>query len=291
MIKILKKFLEYLTNQKNYSVNTCRAYERDIKQFIVFIKSSKLRSFQDVGDYTFIKYLSQLKEKEYAERSIARKVASLKAFFKFLQNRRLIKANPSLLLYSPKTHERLPDFLTLEETERILDSVKVKKWQDFRDKAILELLYSTGMRLGELTALRIGDINLPDEVLKIKGKGKKERIVPIGKPSLDALLDYLEKKPKKREERVFLNKYGKPISERGVERIIKKYVKKTGLGKQITPHTFRHTFATHMLDRGADLRTVQELLGHERITTTQIYTHLTMEKLKEFYIKAHPRAR
>jgi site-specific recombinase XerD len=222
MIKILKKFLEYLTNQKNYSVNTCRAYERDIKQFIVFIKSSKLRSFQDVGDYTFIKYLSQLKEKEYAERSIARKVASLKAFFKFLQNRRLIKANPSLLLYSPKTHERLPDFLTLEETERILDSVKVKKWQDFRDKAILELLYSTGMRLGELTALRIGDINLPDEVLKIKGKGKKERIVPIGKPSLDALLDYLEKKPKKREERVFLNKYGKPISERGVERIIKK---------------------------------------------------------------------
>jgi len=152
-------------------------------------------------------------------------------------------------------------------------------------------LYSTGIRVGELTSLKIGDIDFFQELIKVKGKGKKERIVPIGSYALKALIEYIEKRPDKKEKNVFLNKYGKPLTERSVERIIDKYSKKAGIGKKITPHTFRHTFATHMLDRGADLRTVQELLGHERITTTQIYTHLTVEKLKEFYNKTHPRAR
>ena len=145
--------------------------------------------------------------------------------------------------------------------------------------------------MGELTALRSGDINIIEEMIKVRGKGKKERIVPVGKPAMEALAAYLEKRPGNREDRLFLNKYRKPLTDRSVERIVRKYSAAAGIKSGITPHTFRHTFATHLLDRGADLRTVQELLGHEQITTTQIYTHLTVERLKDFYNKAHPRAR
>ena len=291
MKKLLNKFLEYLTHQKNYSYHTLKSYREDIEQFIDFLKKKKISSFEKVDYYTFLEFLSFLKNENYSETTISRKVASLKSFFKFLTGSNFINSNPAILISSPKTPERLPEFLSVEEVEKILNIPAGKNWASLRDKAILELLYSTGIRVGELVSLEIGDINFIEEIIKVRGKGKKERIVPVGKPALNALIDYIEKRPNKKEKKLFLNKYGKPLTERSVERIIEKYRKISGIDKKITPHTFRHSFATHMLDRGADLRTVQELLGHERITTTQIYTHLTVEKLKEFYNKTHPRAR
>lgn len=291
MRALLNKFLDYLYLQRNSSPNTIKSYKRDILQFINFLKKRKIKSFNSISYDILLLYLGFLRNSGYSENTIGRKVASLKSFFKFLTNRKLIKANPVVLLTSPKKAEKLPDFLTVEEMEKILNTPSEKNWQCLRDKAILELLYSTGIRVGELTSLRIGDIDFFQEILKVKGKGKKERIVPVGRYALNALIEYTEKRPPARGQFVFLNKYGKRLTERSVERIIDKYAKKAGIGKKITPHTFRHTFATHMLDRGADLRTVQELLGHERITTTQIYTHLTVEKLKEFYNKTHPRSK
>ena len=291
MKEILSKFLEYLEYQKEYSSNTLKAYETDILQFLNFLKKGKIRSFKEVEYRVFLDFISSLKSDErYTEKSIARKVASIKAFFKFLYSRRLIKNNPALLLYTPKVPEKLPDFLSEEEVVKIIESPQGKSWQVLRDRAILELLYSTGIRVGELVSLTLKDINFVDETIKVKGKGKKERIVPVGTPAMKALIEYIERKPYSRVDAVFLNKYGKTLTERSVERLVDKYSKRAGIGKKVTPHTFRHSFATHMLNRGADLRTVQELLGHERITTTQIYTHLTLEKLREFYNKAHPRA-
>jgi len=291
MKEMLSKFLEYLEYQKEYSSNTLKAYETDILQFFKFLKNKKIRSFKEVDYRFFLDFISSLKaDEKYTEKSIARKVAGIKAFFKFLYRRRLIKNNPALLLYTPKVPEKLPDFLSEEEVVKIIESPKGSSWQVLRDRAILELLYSTGIRVGELVSLTLKDINFVDETIKVKGKGKKERIVPVGTPAMKALIEYIEQKPYSKVDAVFLNKYGKTLTERSVERLVDKYSKRAGIGKKVTPHTFRHSFATHMLNRGADLRTVQELLGHERITTTQIYTHLTLEKLREFYNKAHPRA-
>lgn len=291
MRDILKKFLEYLEHQKNYSENTLKAYDTDITQFIRFLKKKRKKMFKEVEYKDFIGFLSYLKaEDRYTEKSISRKVASIKAFFKFLAKRKLISVNPALLLYTPKVPEKLPSFLSEEEVIKIIQAPSGNSWQMLRDKAIIELLYSTGIRVGELTSLAIKDINFLEETVKITGKGKKERVAPVGTPAIKALTEYLEIRPSGQTNYVFLNKYGKPLTARSVERLVEKYTKKAGIGKKVTPHTFRHSFATHMLERGADLRTVQELLGHERITTTQIYTHLTLEKLREFYNKAHPRA-
>ncbi|MGI6595436.1 MAG: tyrosine recombinase XerC [Elusimicrobia bacterium] len=291
MRDILKKFLEYLEHQKNYSENTLKAYDTDITQFIRFLRKKRKKTFKEVEYKDFIGFLSYLKaEDRYTEKSISRKVASIKAFFKFLAKRKLISVNPALLLYTPKVPEKLPSFLSEEEVIKIIQAPSGNSWQMLRDKAIIELLYSTGIRVGELTSLAIKDINFLEETVKITGKGKKERVAPVGTPAIKALTEYLEIRPSGQTNYVFLNKYGKPLTARSVERLVEKYTKKAGIGKKVTPHTFRHSFATHMLERGADLRTVQELLGHERITTTQIYTHLTLEKLREFYNKAHPRA-
>ncbi len=291
MRKVLVRFLEYLEHQKNYSFHTLRAYETDILQFIQFLKKNKKASFKEINYRVFLDFISYLKtEARYTEKSISRKVASIKAFFKFLYSRRFIKNNPALLLYTPKVPEKLPEFLSEKEVIKIIEAPEGTSWQIKRDRAILELLYATGIRVGELVSLTVKDINFIDETVKVMGKGKKERIVPVGGPAMKSLIAYIEARHNSRSEKVFLNKYGKPLTERSVERLVEKYSKKAGIAKKVTPHTFRHSFATHMLERGADLRTVQELLGHERITTTQIYTHLTLEKLREFYNKAHPRA-
>jgi tyrosine recombinase XerC len=288
----LNKFLDYLENQKNYSKHTIKSYKKDISQFIEFLKEKKISDFENVEYEDFINFIGKLKSSNLKEKTIGRKVASLKSFYKFLVMRKYIKKNPTLLIKSPKIPERLPNFLTYNEILKILEiPFNKKNWQFLRDKAILEVLYSTGIRVGELVNLKLDDINFVDEVIKVKGKGKKERIVPIGKFALNCLIEYIEKRPNKKEKFLFLNKYGKKLTERSVERLVKKYSLLSGINKNVTPHTIRHTFATHLLDRGADLRTVQELLGHERITTTQIYTHLTVGKLKELYEKFHPRGK
>jgi len=291
MKESLRLFLDYLEHQRNYSPNTVDAYRRDLFFFISHLKAKGTVSLDRVDYRILVEFLSVLREKGLADSSVARKVASIKAFFKFLSVRKIIRSNPALILSTPKKGEKLPRFLSLEEVTRILSGPSGKKWQALRDRAILEMLYSTGIRVGELTSLERKDINIIEEMIRVTGKGRKERIVPIGRPALACLMEYMEKRPYAREEILFLNKHRKPLTARSVERMVEKYALAAGLGRSITPHTFRHTFATHLLERGADLRTVQELLGHEQITTTQVYTHLTVDRLKEFYSKAHPRAR
>ena len=276
--------------QKNCSSHTVRAYETDLKQFLSFLRKKRLFSLGLVDYPLLLKFLAFLREGGCTEKTAARKAASLKAFFKFLSGRKLIPSNPALILRSPRVPERLPEFLTFKETLAVISAPSGNSWQVFRDRAILELLYATGIRVGELASLTMNKINIAEDMIKVEGKGKKERVVPVGRPAMNALAEYLEKKPHRGEETVFLNSKGKPLTERSVERMVDKYARKASIGRKITPHTFRHTFATHMLENGADLRTVQELLGHESVTTTQIYTHLTVERLREFYNKAHPRA-
>jgi len=291
MTQALKKFLDYLAHQKDCSSHTIRAYETDLRQFLAFLRKKRIFSLREVDYPLLLQFLAFLKGGDNCtEKTLARKAASLKAFFRFLSGRKIIQSNPALLLRSPRVPERLPGFLTVKEMLKILEGPSGKNWQAARDRAILEILYATGIRVGELTSLKSRNVDMAEEMIKVEGKGKKERIVPVGRPAVNALIEYMERKPHRGEEKVFLNKYGKPLTERSVERIVDKYVRHAGIGRKVTPHTFRHTFATHMLERGADLRTVQELLGHESVTTTQIYTHLTVERLREFYNKAHPRA-
>ncbi|MCM8778030.1 MAG: tyrosine-type recombinase/integrase, partial [Candidatus Omnitrophica bacterium] len=233
MKHILVKFLEYLEHQKNYSFHTIRAYETDILQFIHYLRKKKKREFKEVHYTDFLDFISSLKAKiSYTEKSISRKVASIKAFFKFLSSRKFIKSNPALLLYTPKVPEKLPSFLSEAEVVKIIETPKGKSWQVLRDRAILELLYSTGIRVGELTSLKMKDINLLEETIKVKGKGKKERIVPMGRPAMKAITEYLEVKPSGKTEIIFVNKYGRPLTARSVERIVVKYAKKAGIVKK-----------------------------------------------------------
>ena len=288
MKKELRDFLEYLEHQRNYSPHTVKAYREDITQFLRYVKRKPLRS---IDHHLLRSFLSHLRDAGYSPVTVGRKVASLRAFFRFLLRRRIITTNPVLLLRSPKKPERLPDVLTVEQAVRVIETPKGMNWSALRDRAILETLYSTGIRVGELVGLEVKNVNFAESEIRVKGKGKKERIVPVGRPALLALMDYIEKRPYKKARFVFLNRTGKRITERSVERIVARYGKLAGIDRHITPHTFRHSFATHLLDRGADLRSVQEFLGHERISTTQIYTHLTVEKLRALYLRGHPRAR
>ncbi len=283
----LKKFLDYLACQRNCSVHTIFSYRGDLEQFLLYLRMKGVKTV----DYQLLReYLVWLKDKGYTNRSTSRKVASLRSFFAFLVRRKLLKTNPSLLLRSPKVSPSLPNFLTVEEMFRLLETPRTDTFLGLRDKAILEVLYSTGIRVGELVKLTERSLNLVEETIKVKGKGNRERIVPLGEPAIKALTEYLNRRPV-RNQALFVNRFGRPLSARSVERLIQKYSRLAGITKPVTPHTFRHSFATHLLDRGADLRSVQELLGHENITTTQIYTHLTVEKLRCLYEKAHPRAR
>ncbi|HPP11892.1 MAG TPA: tyrosine recombinase XerC [bacterium] len=283
----LTRFLEYLSSQRNCSRYTIISYRKDLFQFLSFLKN---RPEQTVDYQTLRAYLAWLKDDRYSATSISRKVASLRSFFTFLVRRKLLRHNPALLLKAPRTARPLPSFLTVEEMFRVLEAPRGNNLLAVRDRAILEVLYATGIRVGELVSLTDRSVNLIEESIKVRGKGNKERIVPLGEPAVKALTEYLQRRPG-RTRILFVNRFGSPLTSRSVQRLIQKYCRLAGINRRVSPHTFRHTFATHLLDRGADLRSVQELLGHEHISTTQIYTHLTVEKLREGYQKAHPRAR
>ncbi|HOL67108.1 MAG TPA: tyrosine recombinase XerC [bacterium] len=283
----MTRFLEYLSSQRNCSRYTIISYRKDLFQFLSFLKN---RPEQTVDYQTLRAYLAWLKDDRYSATSISRKVASLRSFFTFLVRRKLLRHNPALLLKAPRTARPLPSFLTVEEMFRVLEAPRGNNLLAVRDRAILEVLYATGIRVGELVSLTDRSVNLIEESIKVRGKGNKERIVPLGEPAVKALTEYLQRRPG-RTRILFVNRFGSPLTSRSVQRLIQKYCRLAGINRRVSPHTFRHTFATHLLDRGADLRSVQELLGHEHISTTQIYTHLTVEKLREGYQKAHPRAR
>jgi len=285
----LEDFLASL-QAKNASPHTVTNYEIDLREFFELAKDRDLREI----DYLFIrKFLAALVEKKYSKSSIARKLSCIRSFFKFLVREDVIKNNPCAGVATPKKEKKLPDFLEVQEIERLLNSIEGDSFSARRDCAILETLYSSGLRVSELVGLNFAETDLLGGVLRIRGKGKKERLVPVGKKAQEALEAYLEKKPSGQggsSDAVFLNRRGTRLTDRSVRRILLKYARKIGLGKEIFPHMLRHSFATHLLDRGADLRSVQELLGHESLSTTQIYTHVTTKRLKEVYDAAHPRA-
>jgi integrase/recombinase XerC len=287
--KYIEKFTRYLEIEKNYSPHTILNYKLDLEDFRKFLADIDLSKI----DYLSLrKYLAILKEKNLGTRSVGRRLSALRSFFKFLTREGLLKDNPILMLSSPKLDKHLPQFLTEEEVARLIESAFAKDESDesgLRDRAILETFYSTGIRISELVGLNLEDIDFISNIAKVRGKGKKERFVPIGDTAILTIRKYSGKR-KKQSEAAFLNKFGRRISTRGVRDIVGKYIRIAGIKQGVSPHTFRHSFATHLLNRGADLRTVQELLGHVNLSSTQIYTHLTTERLKNVYDKAHPRA-
>ena len=288
MDRYIEKFIRYLQIEKNYSRHTILNYKLDLEHFKNFLGELSLEKV----DYLILrKYLAALKEKNLKSRSVSRRLSALRTFFKFLIREGLLKNNPVASLSSPKQDKPLPLFLTEEEVTKLIEAAQPKDERGLRDRAVMETLYSTGIRVSELVGLNIEDIDFIGGVAKVMGKGKKERIVPIGDIALSTIRAYLERRKKHQEaQALFLNKSGRRITDRGVRNIIDKYIRMAGIKQGVSPHTLRHSFATHLLDRGADLRSVQELLGHVNLSTTQIYTHLTTEKLKKVYDKAHPRA-
>jgi tyrosine recombinase XerC len=291
MERFIGKFLNYLEIEKNYSSHTILNYQIDLDDFKNFIG---LMHPQDVTYLVLRKFLAHLKEKNYTKRTVARKVATLRSFFKFLCREGYIKNNPASALSTPKLDKKLPLFLSEEEVRTLIESASEDDVWGRRDRAILEVLYSTGMRVGELVNLNMEDIDFIGSATKVSGKGKKERMLPIGEKALVSIRYYLDVLPQRLKEKnkaLFINKRMTRISDRSVRRIVNKYINLTSKRSGISPHTLRHSFATHLLDRGADLRSVQELLGHANLSTTQIYTHITTQRLKEAYEKAHPRAK
>jgi len=289
MEKYIEKFIRYMEIEKNYSIHTVLNYKLDLKDFNKFLAGTELEKI----DYLALrKYLAVLKEKNLSSRSVGRRLSALRSFFRFLSREGYIKTNPILMLSSPKLDKHLPSFMTEEEVKRLIESAFAKNQDDLsglRDRAILEAFYSSGLRISELVGLNLDDVDFISGVLKIRGKGKKERIVPVGEAALTAIKNYLDRR-NKQIDAIFLNKNSRRITTRGVMDIVVKYLRLAGIKPGVSAHTFRHSFATHLLNRGADLRTVQELLGHANLFTTQIYTHLTTERLKSVYDKAHPHA-
>ena len=286
MQRYIEKFMRYLEIEKNYSPHTVLNYRLDLEGFKGFLGGAPL---ENVDYLTLRKYLAMVKEKNLSVRTIARRLSTLRSFFKFLTREGHLKTNPTLSLSSPKQEKHLPVFLTEDEATKLIEAVVAKDERALRDKAVLETFYSTGIRISELTGLKVDDIDFIGSVVKVMGKGRKERIVPIGEHAIRAIRAYLEKR-KKQSEALFLNKSGKRMTVRGIRNLVQKYVLIASMRHGVSPHTLRHSFATHLLNRGADLRSVQELLGHVNLSTTQIYTHLTTERLKSVYDKAHPRA-
>jgi len=291
MQRYIDKFVNYLRVEKNAAAHTITNYSTDLRAFAEFLGE---KDVADVDHLTLRRFLADMRAKNYAKRTIARKLASLRTFFKFLFREGLIKTNPITAVSTPKLDKKLPVFLDVDKVGRLLQSPPDSDAGGLRDRALMETIYSAGIRVSELVGLDLDDIDFISGVIKVFGKGSKERMVPIGEPALRAIRRYLDQRQKSvkvREKRaVFLNAAGRRLTDRSVRRVIDKYIKVCAVGEKISPHSLRHSFATHLLDRGADLRSVQELLGHMNLSTTQIYTHVTTERLKSVYDKAHPRA-
>jgi tyrosine recombinase XerC len=286
MERHIEKFLRYLEIEKNASTHTIENYKLDLYAFAAFLKGAPVES---VDYLTIRRFLAHCKERNLTSRTTARKLSSLRSLFRFLVKDGYLKINPTDAVASPKQEKTLPKFLTETDVVSLIEAPDETKVPGLRDRAMLETLYSTGMRISELVGLREDDIDFIGGTVKVYGKGKKERLLPIGDRALKAIRNYLEKRGAA-SRAVFLNKNKKALGVRGFRKILDKYVRQASLKEHISPHTLRHSFATHLLNRGADLRSVQELLGHANLSTTQIYTHLTTEKLKSVYEKAHPRA-
>jgi tyrosine recombinase XerC len=288
--RFIDKFENYLNIEKNYSEHTLRGYRSDLEELAEFLKD---KDPKNISHLDIRRFLARLKERNCAKRTVVRKLGAIRSFLRFLFREKYIKRNPADSIFTPKLDKLLPEFLDTDNIVKLITSPSLDNLMGMRDRAILETLYSTGMRVSELVGLNADDIDLISGAAKVRGKGKKERITLIGREAQKALRNYMENKQAAGggdRGAFFLNKRGGRLTDRSVRRIIDKYVKKCSIEQKISPHLIRHSFATHLLNNGADLRSVQELLGHKNLSTTQIYTHLGSKKIKEMYTKAHPRA-
>lgn len=289
----LVKYDNYLQIQRNLSENTIKAYMRDLSAFSEFVENFWQLDLLEVDHHLIRDYLAVLHRKQLKQSSISRHLAAIKGFYKYLTKLEVIKKNPSSVIKMPKKGKYLPRSFTVDEMKWFLSSIDKSTPLGLRDKAIFELLYASGIRLHELILLNIGSIDTKMEYIRVLGKGRKERIVPLGEHAAYAVVEYLEKsRPKlcKTSEALFVNNRGNRLTERGVQYLLNKRIEQTTLNKHISPHSIRHSFATHLLDAGADLRVVQELLGHANLSTTQIYTKVSRSRLKSVYNSSHPRA-
>ncbi|MGZ5438743.1 MAG: site-specific tyrosine recombinase XerD [Candidatus Aminicenantales bacterium] len=289
----LRLFLEYLAVEKGLSANTIQSYERDVRKLVDVLRARKI-SLSQVSEDTLVRFIHGESQGGLSARSLARLISALRSFFRFLVLSGYLKKDSTTQLTTPSTWLALPKFLTVAEAEALLQAPDEKKPQGLRDRAMLEVLYGSGLRVTELATLKIAEINLHDGFLVCRGKGGKERIVPLGRSSCQAIRRYLDEvrplvDPGGREE-LFLSRRGRPFTRQGVWKLLRRHAAKAGLSAKISPHVLRHSFATHLLERGADLRSVQLMLGHSQITTTQIYTHVSRERLRRVYDKFHPRA-
>ncbi|MEJ5167252.1 MAG: tyrosine recombinase XerC [Thermoanaerobaculia bacterium] len=292
MEKYVKEFLNYLEYEKNVSPMTLKSYGEDLESFLNYLKIEEphIKDIKQVDTFAIFSYLSYLSRKGIGKRSMQRHLSTLRSFFKYFLKEEKVKANPASAVPMPKFIRPLPKVLQKEEIIKILEEKEEEGWLEKRNKAIFELLYATGIRVSELSSLTFEDIDFSQRVLRVKGKGGKERIVPFGKKALEAIRDYLKEVPFEGIDYIFLNKNGGKLTTRSIHRIVVKYAIKILGSREVSPHTFRHSFATHLLEQGADLRFIQELLGHSSLSTTQIYTHIDVQKLIEVYKKAHPKA-
>lgn len=290
MQRHVETFVNYLKVEKNASRHTITNYIVDLRTFEAFLAG---KDIDTVDHFVLRRYLADMRARNLAKRTIARKLASLRSFFRFLYREGYSKSNPTTALSTPKLDKKLPVFLDVDKAAKLVQCPPTDSVGGLRDRAILETLYSTGMRVSELVGMNAGKVDLIGGVVKVFGKGNKERLTPIGEPAVAAIRRYLDNRGErlvKDKDAIFLNKAGRRLTDRSVRRIVDKYVRQCSIQEKISPHSLRHSFATHLLDRGADLRSVQELLGHANLSTTQIYTHVTTERLKAVYDKAHPRA-
>ena len=292
---ILMDYLHYLKVERGLSENTINSYGIDLKLFLEYLRENEIPSFKQVNKEVIVNYMQSEKNNNKANSSILRSVSSLRKFFQYLAQEKIIEKDPMLLIDTPKKKQHLPQVLTKEEVEKLLRSPNTGQVLGLRDRAMLELMYATGLRISEIINLKLEDLHLTMGTLQTLGKGHKERIVPVGDEAIKWINRYLEEaRPKllkqKRSNYLFLNFHGNNLTRQGVWKNLKAEVRKAGIQKNITPHTLRHSFATHILENGADLRIVQELLGHADISTTQIYTHLSNKQLADIYNRAHPRA-
>lgn len=292
----IESFVGYLKVEKNASPYTVKQYVADINEFVLFMEQHQITVFAAVSYLHGRAFLAHLGKRGLSRRSIARKLSSLRSFYRFLMREEMLEQNPFQIVSTPKVEKKLPTFMYPQEIQELLELPDLSTPLGLRDRLIFELLYASGIRVTELVTLTLDSINLPLGVALVFGKGAKERYVPVGSYALNALREYLDAgrgkllAGKKEHGMLFVNYRGEPLSDRSVRRVVDKYLQDAAMNRSISPHTFRHTFATHLLNAGADLRTVQELLGHVNISTTQVYTHVTKERLRHVYDSAHPRA-
>ena len=294
MNKEIAEFLSFLRHEKNVSPHTLAGYERDLRQVAAYLKEREVR-WDKAGNVALRGFLAELHEKKRKKTTIGRKLAALRSFYDFCVRKKWIAENPARILATPRPEKRVPSFLSEDETAELLELPRSGRPLDLRDKAILELFYASGIRVSELVGIETGDLHFGERLVRVRGKGKKERIVPFGGKAREALEDYSRARPRLMEGAAgeaafFLNYRGERLTTRSVQRMVHKCIRRTAVARKISPHSLRHSFASHLLGRGADLRVIQELLGHASLATTQKYTHVDLKQLLAVYKKSHPRS-